>query len=815
MRTLRVFFGSIFGAATLFATFVSCVITTHAGAQEVDQNLWVTDGPMRVVKRVGNVLYAGGDFTSVGPYTGGGVPVDLATAARMPNFPVVRGNVKACTSDGAGGWFIGGVFDTVGGVARKNIAHVRADLTVGPLNVAPDDVVSAMALDGSTLYFGGSFLNVSGLQRGRLAAADVTTGALTSWAPTSYGFVYALLAYGGNLYVGGNFDNIGGSPRYGLASLDLVTGAATAWDPNATGPLREVRALVRQDTTLYVGGSFFGIGGASRNGLAAFGLPSGAVTSWTPASAYGTTCMALSSTTLYVGGFFTTLGGLTRNRIGAVSLATGQLTAFNPNANSAVLSLALSGSTLYVGGQFTTIGGQSRIGVAAVSATTGVPTGWQPSLRYGGVESMMINGSTVLLGGGFRIANAIARPYLAAFDVTTGAATAWNPAPNSPVYTIDSNAGTLYVGGGFTSIAGQGRNRLAAFDEGTGSLLTWNPNADQVVTTLDASGSPVYVGGAFAHVGGQGRSFLAAVDPVTGTPTDWNPGADSLVWKVVVDDGLVYAGGEFAVLGGVARRMMGAVDASGATTSWDPACVGADYGPNFPNPAVFDILPLDGIVYVGGILSAIGGQTRFCAGAVNAADGLATGWDPVPNWFVYALAHDDASIYIGGDFYVVGGQTRYRMAAVDRQQGAPTAWLGQAGSTVRTLDQSGTVLYAGGAFEAVNGAPSQYLAAVSTPSTVGVPDVHATESGVALLPSLPHPVRETAQLRFTLPSAAAFRLELIDLAGRRVRTLARDDVRAAGTHSVEFRRGGLAAGLYFLRLETTVGNATRRLMVLR
>jgi len=802
MRPLRALFGFILAAALL-------VTTAPVSAQEVDRNLWVTDGPMYMVKRVGDVLYASGAFSSVGPYTGGGTPVDLATAARTPNFPIVRGNVRACTPDGAGGWFIGGIFDTVGGVARQNFAHVRADLTVGPLDIAPNGAVSAIVLEGTTLYIGGQFLSVSGVLRGRLAAIDVTSGALLSWAPTAYGSVSALLAYGGNLYVGGVFDNISGSTRYGLASLDLATGAVTPWDPNLTGPTREVRALIRRDTTLYVGGSFTGIGGRTRTGIAAIGLNYGIVTNWTTPGAFGVNCLALSPTTLYVGGDFTSPG----NRLCAFSLTTGGLAAFNPNANAPVLTMALNGTTLYVGGMFTTMGNQaiSRIGVAAINTSAANnPTAWDAALRYGAVECMAISGSTLFLGGGFRIANALPRRYLAAFDVATGVATSWNPSPNSPVYSIDENAGTLYLGGGFTMIGGQSRGRGAAFDA-TGALLPWNPNASEVVTSLDAIDSTVFLGGAFAQVGGQPRSFLAAVDPVSGAVTGWNPGADSLVWKVKVDGDRVYVGGEFAVLGGVPRALLGAVDATGVTTSWDPACVRADYGPNFPNPAVFDIMVIGDDVYAGGILMGLGGQQCNNVGAVSATTGLATPFNPLPNWFVYALAHDDAYIYMGGTFYTVGGQTRYRIAAVN-PTGAPTGWLADAGDAVRTLDYSNGVLYAGGSFEAVNGAPAQYLAAILGPSLVGIP-IEQPRWTIDLAIS-PHPIRETADLRFVLPSAVPVRLELIDLAGRRVRTLARDTARPVGPQSVKFRRNGLASGLYFLRLETPMGVATRRLIVI-
>src|SRR6185503_15272958 len=42
-------------------------------------------------------------------------------------FPAVEGTVNAALSDGTGGWYLGGEFESVGGVARHNLAHLRAD----------------------------------------------------------------------------------------------------------------------------------------------------------------------------------------------------------------------------------------------------------------------------------------------------------------------------------------------------------------------------------------------------------------------------------------------------------------------------------------------------------------------------------------------------------------------------------------------------------------------------------------------------------------------------------------------------------------
>src|SRR5205823_3915915 len=81
----------------------------------------------------GNTVYVGGEFSYVGPRSDGPLVRLDADGHADPSFPQVAGDpwqpatVRAIESDGAGGWFVGGRFSTVGGVALRNLAHIRAD----------------------------------------------------------------------------------------------------------------------------------------------------------------------------------------------------------------------------------------------------------------------------------------------------------------------------------------------------------------------------------------------------------------------------------------------------------------------------------------------------------------------------------------------------------------------------------------------------------------------------------------------------------------------------------------------------------------
>src|SRR2546422_536796 len=116
--------------AGLVVAAVCVLVSSGAGfAQTIDENLWVTNGTVRAVVRDGGTIYIGGDFTQVGPATGGGVPLDAASGAIPPLFPKVVGPVYSVISDGAGGWYVGGYFAAVGGFPRSNLAHVASELS--------------------------------------------------------------------------------------------------------------------------------------------------------------------------------------------------------------------------------------------------------------------------------------------------------------------------------------------------------------------------------------------------------------------------------------------------------------------------------------------------------------------------------------------------------------------------------------------------------------------------------------------------------------------------------------------------------------
>ena len=97
---------------------------------------------------------------------------------------------------------------------------------------------------------------------------------------------------------------------------------------------------------------------------------------------------------------------------------------------------------------------------------------------------------------------------------------------------------------------------------------------------------------------------------------------------------------------------------------------------------------------------------------------------------------------------------------------------------------------------------------VPTDAEAGVP------TALVLSPPAPNPAVGVVQLTLDLPEPGDVRLEAFDATGRRVAVLV-DGSLSAGSHTVRLRSGGLAPGVYVLRLTADAGTTSQRLTVVR
>ena len=206
----------------------------------------VLDGVVYSVVRTGGVVVLGGDFDRARPADergeGDGVPVgnllafDPATGDLEPGWPAVDGRVEVVrpTADGTAVW-VGGRFDTIGGVERRNLALVRvSDGEVLPWSAgAIDGEVADLRLVAGRLWLAGKFTTVQGTRQPALATLDAGTGRLDRYQDLAVAGTHQegqgstgvrkidVTPSGDRLVAVGNFRSVGGEVRRQLAVLDL------------------------------------------------------------------------------------------------------------------------------------------------------------------------------------------------------------------------------------------------------------------------------------------------------------------------------------------------------------------------------------------------------------------------------------------------------------------------------------------------------------------------------------------------------------------------------------------------------------------
>ena len=152
------------------------------------------------------------------------------------------------------------------GVFATSVHAASAPPLVGFATVA--GTVHAAVVAGNTLFIGGEFTAVAG--RSNLAAINLQSGAVdTTWIADVDGPVYALAVSvdGATLYVGGGFSRVRGIERQNIAAVGTATGTVSAWNPGAAGAVSALaRSADRQ--TLYLGGDFGVAGGLARGRIA-------------------------------------------------------------------------------------------------------------------------------------------------------------------------------------------------------------------------------------------------------------------------------------------------------------------------------------------------------------------------------------------------------------------------------------------------------------------------------------------------------------------------------------------------------------------
>ncbi|WP_460459432.1 Ig-like domain-containing protein [Angustibacter peucedani] len=399
---------------------------------------WQTNSTVWAIAAANNVVYVGGDFTSVRPpgaVSGTGevsrsrlAAFNATTGALITTFNhAFNGSVRSLAfSPDKATLYVGGDFTTADGVARSRVAAytVAGNGTLTSWAPNPDGRVAGIAVSSANVYLAGGFGRIGTTPRRLIASLSPTTGAIrTQFAPNFDNSLYGLdlNAAGDRLYVAGAFNSLNGdTTKHGAVPLDPTTGDPMSFPAGTVIPVHSdacdsvIRAITHD-----ANGSYFaaeGTGGGCFDGT--FGANNDGSLKWISRCLGATQGIAVVNGELFAGshahdctadqGFdpdaFPEVGwskGLSRH-LTSRSAVDGKVGAWSPNTNGGPNGaglgprvLATDGSQVFVGGEFTHVNGSPQQGFARFAsnqdAAPARPAAPRAVVRPDGKVSVFVN----------------------------------------------------------------------------------------------------------------------------------------------------------------------------------------------------------------------------------------------------------------------------------------------------------------------------------------------------------------------------------------------------------------------------------------
>ena len=573
-----------------------------------------------------------------------------------------------------------------------------------------EGTVRAMAVNGSALYIGGAVFQVDGLETG-IARWD---GYVWTAVGETNGEVRALCFWNGSLYAGGEFSTINGLNANHLARWD-----GTEWHDVGSGVTGSVHDIAAGPDGIYVAGDFAQAGECAVGNIARWdGSRWHDVGGGSDKRIYALVC---DGDLVYAGGVFTVIGGVTAGGVavwdGSAWSPLGSGVSTGRYYGPVVYDLAIMETDLYAAGDFDAAGGIPAAGVARWngSAWSSLDSGIQMT-PYGheAVMSLLVDGTDLYAGGRFESAGGVPAYCIARWDETGWSALEGGVAndikkvhmaePDPQILAMVKMGSFLYAGGFYTDAGSVDANSIARWDGSAWHPVTNVNGMGHFVFASISDTNDIYVGGRFTTAGNGVIDRVARWNGSVWLPMNGGVGGGDVRAMAVGSDG-IYVGGSITEAGGISVNGIARWDG----TRWHALDAGIRGG---ERPMVYVIAADGGDVYVGGDFTTAGG-----IGAANIArwDGsawhaLGTGTDDD----VLALAVHDGILYCGGHFTTAGGVDAAGIAMWDGSWQclgsgiSGTYWREyhadqQKGAFVADIEFIGDALFAGGYFRSAGG----------------------------------------------------------------------------------------------------------------
>ena len=285
------------------------------------------------------------------PYSDGTVLVGGSFSSLQPNPPLI----------------VAGSFNTIGGVASRNLALLGDDGSVSSIfQPNPNGAVTALLVqaDGK-LIVGGAFTNVGGATRNRLARFNADYTLDSTYKPSLDSNVASIA-----LQADGKILAATGTQLVRLNTDGTVDGSFTV---ALTGSLRNFRAIALQADGKVLALAQTGTTSSPVDVLQrwnADGSVDGTFAAVTSTGGTLQTLALMADRRLFLGGSFASLGTSSIPRLVRVNTNGAIDSSFNPTPNGPVTALAVqTDGRLVLAGNFTAVGGLPRGGLARLAAT--------------------------------------------------------------------------------------------------------------------------------------------------------------------------------------------------------------------------------------------------------------------------------------------------------------------------------------------------------------------------------------------------------------------------------------------------------------
>lgn len=440
----------------------------------------------------------------IGGFTNGIKLIDRVTGLETLINCIIDGNPESIVHDN-GNLYIGGFINSVNSSYAPHLFKYNISLDqIDNLSITSmDGGVNKINMYGDSLVITGSFSEINGEVRKYVAAISKSSGFLH---PLSFNFSCDLMTdifpwvttstiYNDTLYIGGGFSGINGIEHYGLTAIDLLTQTIiddwSLFISNADDLPRNVNVISKNENGFYIGGYFNSIGGSKRRNICAINLNTEELLDFNPFTSTSINNYNLIldiekfEDSLICSGYLDTVNGNAFDNILKMNAINGTINNdWKPNFNNAVRDISIHDGIVYCTGPFDSLNNERKYNVAAIDLISSNDIGWSPII-YGQIFESKFFNNQFYIGGNFQQIDGITRYNIASFDVSSfpTLSTFQIPSLLGNVNGFEFKEDEIYVTGQLTT---GGVARINAY---SGDIIEWSLGND--ITSV-SDGVPFY-----------------------------------------------------------------------------------------------------------------------------------------------------------------------------------------------------------------------------------------------------------------------------------------------------------------------------------